>query len=441
MVTVPRPIEGSVGGRIRLVFGDDGNEWLLLIDHDNGDSKWQMTDWKGIPNAVAKQLNNCTEKGRDIKAVDFGPDGAWFINGVKPDGSGNHLWWGNAGAAEEDIKEMISSLHSPQASFGTSPYGAKTFAIVQGSDGYAISGNLHEGLKKRVAKIHKKNKKINFVRLFDDGQFFISDDEGEQWLFPDKNLARALEKNIAKEVAVAGDGSWVVIYENKYVSSVGVDKKLDKKLSKFFSDQRRWGKERRQEIRDANAANERERLATERAAREAAEAAAEEERAERERLQQEAREAAEQEAREDAERAEREAREVADISAAARISSLEAMFEERLVEEAKDIKETEAKLRMRKRSFRDTMKSVPALTRSRISLDDDTAQGVAETTSSNNTCVICRDEVAVMAVVPCGHLCLCIDCAEACMSGQTGSRSCPLCRGNMQSILRIYKGS
>ena len=151
MVTVPRPIVGSVGGRIRLIFGDNGKEWLILMDHDNGDSKWQLKGWKGIHHAVAKQLNNCTEKGRDIKAVDFGPDGAWYINGVKSDGSGNHSWWGGTEAADT-IKKWTSSPHSVQGSFGTSRYDTKTFAIVEGN-GYSLSEHLHEELKTRVKQI------------------------------------------------------------------------------------------------------------------------------------------------------------------------------------------------------------------------------------------------------------------------------------------------
>jgi len=141
------------------------------------------------------------------------------------------------------------------------------------------------------------------------------------------------------------------------------------------------------------------------------------------------------------ERAEREARDAARDGDAARISSLEAILEERLVEEAKDIKETEAKLTKRKRTFHDTMKSIPARTRSRISLGDDTTQGEAGTTSSNGACVICQDEVAVMAIVPCGHLCMCIECSDACISGRAGSQSCPLCRGNIKRVLRIYMGT
>lgn len=36
MVTVPRPITGSIGSRVRVVLGKDGDEWLLLLNYD----KW-----------------------------------------------------------------------------------------------------------------------------------------------------------------------------------------------------------------------------------------------------------------------------------------------------------------------------------------------------------------------------------------------------------------
>eukprot|EP00548_Thalassiothrix_antarctica_P007690 CAMPEP_0194150702 /NCGR_PEP_ID=MMETSP0152-20130528/44766_1 /TAXON_ID=1049557 /ORGANISM="Thalassiothrix antarctica, Strain L6-D1" /LENGTH=82 /DNA_ID=CAMNT_0038853887 /DNA_START=17 /DNA_END=262 /DNA_ORIENTATION=+ len=79
-VLVPRPINGSIGSRIRVILGDTGDEWLLLLENDDGDAKWQTKDWNNIPCGVAKQINNCTAKDRDIKHVDFGPTGAWYIN-------------------------------------------------------------------------------------------------------------------------------------------------------------------------------------------------------------------------------------------------------------------------------------------------------------------------------------------------------------------------
>ena len=68
-------------------------------------------------------------------------------------------------------------------------------------------------------------------------------------------------------------------------------------------------------------------------------------------------------------------------------------------------------------------------------------RGRYENDSNQNTCVICQDNVSIMAVIPCGHLCLCNECSEVCMGGQNGQRTCPICRGNMQSVLRIYSGN
>jgi len=132
----------------------------------------------------------------------------------------------------------------------------------------------------------------------------------------------------------------------------------------------------------------------------------------------------------------------AQLNAAIRISSLEATLERRLIEEANDIKETEEKLREtkekllnRKRSFREAMQSMPPETQSRITLDD------SNTTSSDNICIICHDGPSLMAVIPCGHVCLCTNCSDVCMNGQNGQRTCPLCRGHMQSVLRFYLGN
>lgn len=54
-------------------------------------------------------------------------------------------------------------------------------------------------------------------------------------------------------------------------------------------------------------------------------------------------------------------------------------------------------------------------------------------------CVICQDEDANIAIVDCGHLCLCMECSELIMSS---SKECPLCRTRIvtpQRLLRIFK--
>jgi hypothetical protein len=54
-------------------------------------------------------------------------------------------------------------------------------------------------------------------------------------------------------------------------------------------------------------------------------------------------------------------------------------------------------------------------------------------------CVICQDEEANIAIVDCGHMSMCRECADLIMSS---SRECPLCRTRIiteQRLLRIYK--
>ncbi|KDN42946.1 hypothetical protein RSAG8_06472, partial [Rhizoctonia solani AG-8 WAC10335] len=54
-------------------------------------------------------------------------------------------------------------------------------------------------------------------------------------------------------------------------------------------------------------------------------------------------------------------------------------------------------------------------------------------------CVICQDEDANIAIVDCGHLCLCLGCSELVMQS---SKECPLCRTRIvtsQRLLRIFK--
>lgn len=48
-------------------------------------------------------------------------------------------------------------------------------------------------------------------------------------------------------------------------------------------------------------------------------------------------------------------------------------------------------------------------------------------------CVVCLDKKRSHAIVPCGHLSLCEFCAK------TGRfRSCPVCRGVIESIIKIH---
>lgn len=50
-------------------------------------------------------------------------------------------------------------------------------------------------------------------------------------------------------------------------------------------------------------------------------------------------------------------------------------------------------------------------------------------------CVICLEGEAVMAIVPCGHRAYCTDCASATSAAAGG---CPVCRGPINSTMRIF---
>jgi hypothetical protein len=52
-------------------------------------------------------------------------------------------------------------------------------------------------------------------------------------------------------------------------------------------------------------------------------------------------------------------------------------------------------------------------------------------------CVVCMSEARDTMVLPCRHMCLCSGCATAVMAQADASRKCPVCRAEMQSLLRL----
>merc|ERR1711991_1224550 len=52
-------------------------------------------------------------------------------------------------------------------------------------------------------------------------------------------------------------------------------------------------------------------------------------------------------------------------------------------------------------------------------------------------CMVCMDQAADSAVMPCGHMCACHSCLAEIMRSATPS--CPMCRGPVHSVPRIYK--
>lgn len=56
-----------------------------------------------------------------------------------------------------------------------------------------------------------------------------------------------------------------------------------------------------------------------------------------------------------------------------------------------------------------------------------------QTEDESQACVICMDNRKCCAMIPCGHVCLCIECAN-----EFRSKSCPICRMTVDKINRIF---
>lgn len=57
-----------------------------------------------------------------------------------------------------------------------------------------------------------------------------------------------------------------------------------------------------------------------------------------------------------------------------------------------------------------------------------------ENKDNDNKCIVCVENNKTMAFVPCGHLCICQDCAD-----QNFNQKCPLCRVFYTHIIQIYR--
>jgi len=68
-----------------------------------------------------------------------------------------------------------------------------------------------------------------------------------------------------------------------------------------------------------------------------------------------------------------------------------------------------------------------------------TFQAHEEEEDDSKICSVCMDNPIEMAVIPCGHTCLCHGCSEDYKNNPRNlSSGCPLCRGKIERFLRIY---
>lgn len=182
------------------------------------------------------------------------------MNGIKWDGSGGHSWWGENTKALLSIKDMISRPHKVQVSFGSdSSYrNSEAYVVLEGGNGHATP-NVDDGLLSRIKRIHKKKKSINYIRLFNKGGYFISDDDGSEWNGIGSPCSKELKKNnIVEDFAFSEDGSWMIIRPNHHVGSTGVDSSLLQHINDFHNNQRGRNNRRTLQIQEHHASVRRE---------------------------------------------------------------------------------------------------------------------------------------------------------------------------------------
>jgi hypothetical protein len=59
------------------------------------------------------------------------------------------------------------------------------------------------------------------------------------------------------------------------------------------------------------------------------------------------------------------------------------------------------------------------------------------TSQAASLCCVCQDAEPVVAYIPCGHLCVCVACAETIVV-RDDKQACPLCRIRYEQYVRIY---
>ena len=446
----PRAIEGSIGSRIRVVLGNTSQDWLLLLNHDDGNRKWQEQYWNNIPNGLEREIGKCIAKGGYTKEVDFGPGGEYYHKSIERDCI-EHSWSDNTDAkstikqkfadqTEQSVLHPSSISPAVKVSFGSSDSTAEAYVVLAG-DNDPCTSMLNHQLLSRIKDMKLKGKDINFIRLFICCGYYIDDEEGTQWDFLGTDCNQELnKKETVNDIAVSGDGSWLVIRPNHYAGSNGGSHPMLHRLNQFYNDQGQRNDRRNHEIQQYPDQIRR----REREGRESAEGIAKETR--------------ERKATERGEMG--EGGNEQDNEIAAVLEELPSEFEDRIMEELKDITEQEGRLREKRNSLQASLDNRGRIDAENINNNDsnntnndndndntrDTSSSYqnrgridAENNNDNNTnndndnttntsspssgtsayCVICQTGPASAAITP------------------VSSRLCSLCRGEMISSLEM----
>jgi len=242
----PRSIAGNDGSRIKVILGPTGDDFVLTLDEDNGETEWQSYDWDGdsyFSKSLCIQINNIRNKSRHVVQMALGLQDEWYVFGEKRNGNGGHGWWGGV---DTDCTEMLRSgtANDFQVALGCN----FSWVNIKGDNGYQTFG-VPNSLSNRMSRINKKNGLIKRVRLLPSTDayalspnYWISDSDGQEWSESlDEHFGNQLQsggRDEVSDVVQAGDMSWIVIRPNRFVASTGVSARLTSRLEQFYRDQK-----------------------------------------------------------------------------------------------------------------------------------------------------------------------------------------------------------
>jgi hypothetical protein len=255
--TRPRAIKTSPGERLILQLGKQGSDYLLVMNHNDGDSQTQEYESSGeIPEELLSQMGNIYKKGRDITQVSFETlepsyyytrdereNEYYFVRGRKTDGSGDYYWSNDSRIGSGPATDASVRL----VAFGEDP----DLVTVYGTNGFSIKGSTMQNLQSRIQRVKCACGTIFCIRLFAEcGGYFIRDSLGTEWYSLPTHLSKELKIGDVLDVTLAVDGSWIVLRETRFVVSKGISSALQSKLAEFYGQQNYFVRMRMKEIAD-----------------------------------------------------------------------------------------------------------------------------------------------------------------------------------------------
>ena len=253
----PRPIEGSAGSRIKLVLGEKGSDYILILNEDRGDREVQsiLGEFEGgISSNLSKQIKECNANDFFVKDVASGHCGEWYLEVRKKsrstgDDKNNDdkdysereqgIWGGLERGLSDEIKSKYAEDSKLKVSFGDD----NRWVLIQSKNGFHYSGNLDPkgvNIAQRLRHLNEINGTIHFVRLLPDGGYFIKDSKGHEGKGISSDLAKEIEKRSKSDddplvdIVHTKTGGWVILNENSFSCSQDISSSLSSHLADFY---------------------------------------------------------------------------------------------------------------------------------------------------------------------------------------------------------------